>query len=477
MTSTGYVVDRELFLQEYGEALAQGYAAVFAGAGLSRASGLVDWKGLLRDFATELGLDINIETDLVTVAQYHLNAQGDDRTRLHEKLVSEFGTPVPPSPAHTALASLPIHTIWTSNYDDLIERSLRDAGRQTVVKNSGKSLSVVSARADALVLKLHGDLSDPQSLIITRDDYARYMQLHPGFRDRLKVDLTERTFLFIGFSFSDPHLAFILEQLKQERRDNPRRHFAIIRRERATTRSRKTTRYSATRQQLQIRDLARYGIQTLLIDDHDEVPVILQRLRSRYLRKYVFVSGAATDFTPRDEAWIEALGFKLGAALITHGFNLVSGLGLGVSRSAISGALNELYKTIDPQVQDRLNLWPFPIKRKAAWDRRYRESMLARAGFAVFICGNRRAKNGNPEMSPGVLEEFELACAAGVYPLPIGSTGWAAAELWKQVDANFATIFPRGTPKRPFRILNSPAASAEDVIQALFVLMRHLQPN
>jgi len=48
----------EQFLDEFIPAVTDGDAAVFAGAGLSRAAGFVDWKGLLKDFATELHLDL-----------------------------------------------------------------------------------------------------------------------------------------------------------------------------------------------------------------------------------------------------------------------------------------------------------------------------------------------------------------------------------------------------------------------------------
>jgi hypothetical protein len=440
-------------------------------------SGLVDWKGLLRDFADELGLDIEIESGLVTVAQYHLNATGDDRSRLNAKLVAEFGSPAAPSSAHEALARLPINTMWTSNYDDLLERSLNAAGRRVVTKKSGKSLSVVTATADALVLKLHGDLSDPGSLIITRDDYARYMTLHPGFRDRLKVDLTERTFLFLGFSFTDPHLDFILEQLKQERGQNVREHFAIIRRERASARARRTVRISAARQRLKIGDLERYGIKTVLVDDHSEIPVLLNQLNDRYHRKYVFVSGAAVDFTPKSPGWVEELGFKLGRALIKDGLNIVSGLGLGIGRSVISGALDSLYRESDAGIQNRLALWPFSMRTDPKRDRRQRELMTATAGFAIFICGNRVGRAGCAEPSPGVLEEYALARAAGAYPLPVGSTGWAAAEVWNEVNAEFTQIFPRRTPRGPFRVLNAPNATVDQVVEALLALIRHLQPQ
>jgi hypothetical protein len=103
--------------------------------------------------------------------------------------------------------------------------------------------------------------------------------------------------------------------------------------------------------------------------------------------------------------------------------------------------------------------------------------MVARAGFAIFICGNRLNRKGRPELSPGVLEEFELARTAGAYPLPVGSTGWAAAQLWERVEADFSTIFPRGTPRRPFRVLNAPNATVAEIVGALLLLMHNLQPR
>ena len=62
------------FIREYSRALVEGYAAIFAGAGLSRASGHVNWKELLEPLASDIGLDVKKESDLVAVAQYYNNS-------------------------------------------------------------------------------------------------------------------------------------------------------------------------------------------------------------------------------------------------------------------------------------------------------------------------------------------------------------------------------------------------------------------
>jgi hypothetical protein len=58
------IVPIDRFVQDYSDALRQGTAAIFAGAGLSVAAGFVDWKGLLRPLAEELNLDMAREHDL-----------------------------------------------------------------------------------------------------------------------------------------------------------------------------------------------------------------------------------------------------------------------------------------------------------------------------------------------------------------------------------------------------------------------------
>ena len=64
------------FIRKYSKAVEDGYAAVFAGAGLSRGSGYVDWRNLLRPLAEDIELNIDKEDDLITVAQYYRNEHG-----------------------------------------------------------------------------------------------------------------------------------------------------------------------------------------------------------------------------------------------------------------------------------------------------------------------------------------------------------------------------------------------------------------
>ena len=119
-------ITRDVLIKRYLEALESYNACIFAGAGLSVAAGFVDWRGLLRESCSEIGLDVNKETDLVTVAQYYENNKRG-RGRLNQILINEFCRNLQPTRNHEILAKLPIQIFWTTNYDQLIEASLRNA--------------------------------------------------------------------------------------------------------------------------------------------------------------------------------------------------------------------------------------------------------------------------------------------------------------------------------------------------------------
>ena len=117
-------VNIETFKHEYSRAVFEGYAAIFAGAGLSRNSGYVSWKELLRPLANAINLDIDKEYDFIAVAQYYLNEMGT-RSEINQKILNEFTKNTTENENIDIITRLKIYTYWTTNYDELIENSLK----------------------------------------------------------------------------------------------------------------------------------------------------------------------------------------------------------------------------------------------------------------------------------------------------------------------------------------------------------------
>lgn len=421
------------FITDFLAELVLGNAAIFAGAGLSVPAGYVDWRALLRPLSKDLDLDIDLENDLVSVAQFHVNSRMQNRHKLHEALLDALSRDATPTENHQLLSRLPITTFWTTNYDKLIEQTLNANGKVVDVKSSVPQLATTRPGRDVTIFKMHGDIDRPDEAVVTKDDYEKYSREREPFITALAGDLVKRTFLFLGFSFTDPNLEHVLSQVRLNFTTNQRQHYAVFRtRKQLTGESDAHFAHHRAKQAHVIEDLKRFNVRVLLVDEYSEITDILRELVRRYRRRTVFISTSASDFGPWGHAAVVAFAHELGRVLIADGTRIATGVGAGVGDAIFSGALREVMRTKGMSIEDALVLRPFPqsgdpAQLAATW-KSYREEIISHAGIALFLFGNKE-RDGKIVNSDGLLEEFDIARAQGVAVLPIGATGSAASGL------------------------------------------------
>jgi len=442
-----FPADIEIFIKRYVKDLNEGVAAVFAGAGLSRGAGFVNWSELMREVAEEVGLSVDKERDLVTLAQFHVNARNGSGG-LARRIIEEFSEQAEPTPSHDILARLPIRTYWTTNYDSLLEDSLKKNQRLPDIKHQVDDLLTTRPKRDAVVYKMHGDALSPSKAILYKSQYEQYYKTHEAFVTALSGDLISKTFLFIGFSFTDPNLDYVLSRLHVPQHAR-REHYCFLRREPATPQTdedEEAVRYRQRKQELHVQDLSRFGIQALLVEEYEDIPEILRAIEERFLKKTVFISGSAEEYG----AWKKdkALDFihDLSSALVKAGYRVVNGFGWGVGSAVINGALEAIYAQPDKLSEDQLVMRPFPQTASNGQDlqqlwAQYRERMIGLSGVALFLFGNKR-ENDDVIVAGGVRKEFDIAVRQGVIPVPIGATGYMAKALADEVIANPALYAP-----------------------------------
>jgi hypothetical protein len=474
------IISVERFVEDFSSELQERNVAVFAGAGLSVAAGFVDWKGLLKPLADELQLDVDREHDLVKVAQYHVNYHGSNRNDLANAILNGFSTRAAKvTENHRIFARLPISTYWTTNYDHSIEDALKAAGKLPDVKFAPDHLLHTLHRRDAVVFKMHGDVSDPGNAVLCKEDYERFHITRGDFQTALAGDLLSKMFLFIGFSFTDPNLDYVLGRLHSRHGQNLRKHYCFVRRESAVPGgTAEDLAYRTAKQELFIRDLERYNIRSVVVAEYSDITKILGMIESRFKSKTVFVSGAASEYGTR---WsdADALEFvhKLSMELVHLEFRLVSGLGLGIGSVVVDGALQEIYRVQRRALTDQLVIRPFPqsLQGQQLW-RAYREDMLDFAGLAIFMFGNK-LESGKVVESNGVIEEFEIAHSKGAKVLPLGFTEYAARTLWTRVRKDFDTFYPGASPefRCHFNLLGDTTRSLDQQRQTIIAALLELQ--
>jgi hypothetical protein len=479
-------MNREInsFINKYVKEIQNNSAALFLGAGFSKSAGFVDWKELIRGIAEELGLEVDKEHDLVALAQYCYNKKGN-RSIINDTIFNEFNKEKSFGENHRIIARLPISTIWTTNYDSLIEDALNEAKRVVDVKKRDSHLAITKSHRDAIVYKMHGDKDNPDEAVLIKDDYEKYYHAHAHFITALSGDLISKTFLFIGFSFTDPNIDYILSRVRIEYdQKNNRQHYAIMRRIKKADYKKAdgsmddaAYEYDKRKHEFFIEDLKRYNIEALLINEYSEITDILNEIGRRLNRNNVFISGSAVEYGKYNEK--EAIDFisNLSKRLISEEFNIISGFGLGVGSAVITGALEEIYIKSNSINEDRLLLRPFPqglevTKQDELW-KKYRQDMISRAGVSIFIFGNKIEKD-TIQKARGMISEFEIAKEMHNLIVPVGCTGYVAKDIWdiiKEKPEDYYTNI-NSDLMEAFERLNDDSAEQEQLIDSIIKFIK-----
>lgn len=427
------IMNKKQFIRELVNELSANNLAIFAGAGLSVAAGFVDWKGLLKDLAEELDLNIDKEeNDLISLAQYYINEKQGNRSKINQIILNEFSQQAVLTENHKILARLPIDTFWTTNYDSMIENALKDAGKVVDIKHCIEQLPTSVHKRDVVVYKMHGDASLPNQTVLIKDDYEKFHLTRNDFFTALRGDLLTKRFLFLGFSFSDPNIDYILSRIRSSYNENQKEHFCILRKvQKLPAENEADFEYRERKQKLFINDLQRVGINVLLVDKYEEITEILKEVEQAQKRKTVFISGAAEDYSPYSQQKVEQFVSSLSQEILKLGYRIVTGFGLGIGSSVISGSIKYLTEQNLKIDEDYLILRPFPQNKegKELWSA-WREDMISYAGISIFLFGNK-LQDGKVVPSNGMQEEFDISKRNENVLIPVASTGYMAKQLWE----------------------------------------------
>lgn len=205
------------------EQFAAGTGSVFAGAGISLGAGLPGWAKLVEPLRADIP-DCPENASFLDIAQFFENQF--DRHLLSERVrkMLEGGQP---SKLHSDLVKLMVAgRIYTTNLDNLLEVAAVRAKvdfRKTV--NTDPPVSFDRGRLS--LIKLHGDVDQPLSYVITAQDYESYFRKYPGMTRLIATEFQTGSVLFIGYSHSDVDFRMILRRIRDENGIFSRVHYTL----------------------------------------------------------------------------------------------------------------------------------------------------------------------------------------------------------------------------------------------------------
>ncbi|MEF8755040.1 MAG: SIR2 family protein [Accumulibacter sp.] len=200
---------------------------LFAGAGLSAQAGLPTWRSLVQDVVdatiaeTMQGEESRRELESMIAAgkwlqiadHCKLKLGPGEYARLLGERLSDSGRPVPE--AHRLAVRLPFAAWVTTNYDKLLERAYaeeRGGLPKTLTSLDTEALGRLLFDGAPFVLKAHGDLDKPDSLVFTSRDYRDLIHGNAAFSAVFSSILLTHSVLFVGYSLADPDFNLLLDR-------------------------------------------------------------------------------------------------------------------------------------------------------------------------------------------------------------------------------------------------------------------------
>lgn len=187
--------------------IADGRCLPFIGAGFSMNAKLADgeqmpgWHTLTSILAEDAGMPS--DADPLAVAERYEQRFG--RVQLIEAIrIALHSDEVKPGESQLAFADLPFDTLYTTNFDLLLEDAYTQRARPYRSLVGELQMPFHSGRLSSNIIKMHGDLRHEEHIIVTERDYAQFLKRYPVVATHLSAMLITRTPLFIGYSLSDP---------------------------------------------------------------------------------------------------------------------------------------------------------------------------------------------------------------------------------------------------------------------------------
>lgn len=118
------------------------------------------------------------------------------------------------STIHEAVLQIDPKVLITTNFDTVYDKycSQGDAAEgYTVFKYTDQHLVGQLRSPIRCVIKAHGCITDPDSIVLTRSSYFAAKQKHPHFFRTLDALFLTHTIIFIGYSLGDPDIQIALE--------------------------------------------------------------------------------------------------------------------------------------------------------------------------------------------------------------------------------------------------------------------------
>ncbi len=148
-----------------------------------------------------------------------------------KKFLEEIFEPksIIPSYLHKLIITLPFRSIITTNYDNLLEQVYFEKFRKypKIFYHNNLDTTILPFDLDFSILKLHGDIENPKSIILSQKQFSYLMFGSPNYQKYLESLFTNFSVFFIGYGLRDPDIENMIEKVSLNIKAEKFTHFIL----------------------------------------------------------------------------------------------------------------------------------------------------------------------------------------------------------------------------------------------------------
>jgi hypothetical protein len=191
----------------------------FIGSGFSKPFNLPTWNELMSELVQDLGYTPDIAFlcgDNLQLAEFLIQKKGLSSVRSHlDRRLNIINGNIQDSQAHMLLTEIGAPVMYTTNWDELIERAYyykrKPYGKVSLFSDIKKPTF-----GKTEIVKFHGDFSSgDETLVFTESSYFDRLDFESPLDIKLRADMLSSTFIFLGYSMSDYNIRYMWHRLKK----------------------------------------------------------------------------------------------------------------------------------------------------------------------------------------------------------------------------------------------------------------------
>lgn len=422
------------FINDIVEQLLSNSFSVFCGAGATADSKCSKWEDLfstmtMQFYENKISDDIYLLSDLEKNYYNSNNYFEDIEKKLREKENSAENFYL----THNAeenhifnILKLNLNQIWTTNFDEIIEKTiLKVYGINPVVFSSSTDFLTKKLNAEYVIYKLNGTVSKRDSMVLTKTDFYNYFKRQRLFFEFLKRQLVLDSFLFIGYSFKDELVLSALREIKEVFAHNGKTHYRFLKISTEHTKKRNLIEKYSKYENQYFKD--KYNIETILIDDFNNIDTYLNEVYRRFANHNVFISGSFRNITNELRIYIEKLVDSIIKKLYYNDFNIYSGNGRGLGEMVVARANLHAHRPNNKFVNRPLIFTGDTPNDK----QKKNDKIIKDCNTMIIICG----QDESLESSVNVENQYEkFINQPDKLVIPIPTTEYAAKKIFSRKD-------------------------------------------